>query len=91
MKCQKIIFVALYSVTVASRQRRFPCHRRRQDLGVNKNPPLNKEDFDLEEGVITGKRPSVQHNASNECYEAIFNGTHHALHQAKMTHAKGHT
>ena len=50
MKCQKIIFVALYSVTVASRQRRFPCRRRRQDLGVNKNPPLNKEDFDLEEG-----------------------------------------
>ena len=50
MKCQKIIFVGLYGAMDASRERSSPCRRRRQELGVNKNPPLDKEDFDLEEG-----------------------------------------
>ena len=49
MECQKIIFVGLYSAMDASRERSSSCRRRRQELGVN-NPPLDKEDFDLEEG-----------------------------------------
>ena len=50
MKYKKVIFVGLYRAMDASRQRSSPCRRRRQELGVNKNPPLDKEDFEVEEG-----------------------------------------
>ena len=44
------MFAGLYSVMYSFWKRSSPCRRRRQELGVNKNPPLDKEDFDLEEG-----------------------------------------
>ena len=47
-----------------------PCRRRRQKLGVNKTPPLDKEDFDLEEGgfllsdrVYPIKLPNITYSA----------------------------
>ena len=42
--------MGLYRAMDASRERSSPCRRRRQELGVNKNPPLDKGDFDVEEG-----------------------------------------
>ena len=44
------MFAGLYSVMDYFWKQSSPCRRRRQELGVNKNPPLDKEDFDLEEG-----------------------------------------
>ena len=44
------MFAGLYSVMDSFWKQSSPCRRRRQELGVNKNPPLDKEDFDLEEG-----------------------------------------
>ena len=43
------MFAGLYSVMDSFWKQSSPCRRRRQELGVN-NPPLDKEDFDLEEG-----------------------------------------
>ena len=47
---QQVIFVGIYRAMDASRHRSSPCRRRRQELGLNKTPPLDKEDFDVEEG-----------------------------------------
>ena len=44
------MFAGLYSVMDSFWKQSSPCRRRRQVLGVNKTPPLDKEDFDLEEG-----------------------------------------
>ena len=52
MKYKKVIFVGLYRAIDASSERSSPCRRRRQELGLNKNPPLDKEDFDVEEGGV---------------------------------------
>lgn len=50
MKYKKVIFVGLCRAIDASSERSSPCRRRRQELGLNKNPPLDEEDFDVEEG-----------------------------------------
>ena len=50
MKYKKVIFVGLYRAIHASSERSSSCRRRRQELGVNKTPPLDKEDFEVEEG-----------------------------------------
>ena len=44
------MFAGLYSVMDSFWKQSSPCRRRRQELGVNKTPPLDKADFDLEEG-----------------------------------------
>ena len=42
------MFAGLYSVMDSFWKQSSPCRRRRQELGVKS--PLDKEDFDLEEG-----------------------------------------
>ena len=49
------MFAGLYSVMDSFWKQSSPCRRRRQELGVNKPTPLNKEDFNLEEGLLSDR------------------------------------
>ena len=64
------MFAGLYSVMDSFWKQSSPCRRRRQELGVN-NPPLDKEDFDLEEGGILFNDRVYQANHLNSVLEKI--------------------
>ena len=64
------MFAGLYSVMDSFWKQSSPCRRRRQELGVN-NPPLDKEDFDLEEGgFLLSDRVYVSKNLTT--FEWLF-------------------